>query len=196
MISDGFGDLTPGEVAERFHKWSHKVAGAYVKPSDSRYEDLAQEAMIQIWRVVEKKGSGVSATYLAQAGKYRMQAILSGKQEFGGDPTPGPRYRPSETRVDWQGLAADGAEDSLGSLLEAADLVEAIEWAYHHGEIAEAINSLPSEHREYVVKRFWQGMTDTEIAAAWGMNQKAVSLRWNRRIKPALTEALAHLVSL
>lgn len=188
-ISDGYGDLdTEAEVA-RFWAWSHAVAGRMVQPSSLLYEDLVQESLIHIWQLIERKGGrdAVSATYLARAARYRMLQVVLGRPQTGGDSKPGPKSRPVEVGVDWLD------EDSPLARLSAADALGAVALAYHEGEIVAAINALPLAHREYVVLRFWGGLTDTEISARVQTSNQALHVRWKRVIKPKLSEALFHL---
>lgn len=194
MLNDGYGDdASIPEVVSRFRKWSHTIAGDYTAPSGMVYDDLVQEALIAIWRSLEKKGgkANVSATYLTQVARYRMQKVVTGKQMYGGDPKPGPRSRPQTYGVDWE--EAEDAGDPITRLLEAADVLSAVEWAYHHGEIAKALGALPAAHQEYVVERFWRGKTDTEIAEERGVSNKLIGQWWRRSIRPRLRHELAHL---
>lgn len=191
MINDGFGnEISESELVANYHNWSHAVAGAMVNASSSLYDDLVQEALIEVWKVAQRKPEGVSATYVAKAAKYRMLGIVQGKQMTGADPTPGPKFRPAEHDVDWQDEATT---DTFQSLLVAADALAAVEWAYHQGEIVQALNALPERDRRYVVARFWEGKTDTEIAAETGVSNKSLGIRWKRTVVPRLVAQLHHL---
>lgn len=79
--------------------------------------------------------------------------------------------------------------------IEAADALAAVEWAYHHGEIHEALRSLPERHREYVVLKFWGGMSNPEIAARQSLSIATVERDWREKIKPQLADDLAHLAA-
>lgn len=196
MISDGFGDeLTNEEVVHNFRLWTYKVANSFHQTGLVDADDLAQEGLIAMWRALEKKGgkAHVSATYLTQTGRFAMIKIVEGKPLTGGDTTPGPRYRPSTVGVDWSDVAAHGEDYGFERLLTADDLLSAVDWAYHHGEIVECLNSLSPQDRAYVYSRFWQGKTDTEIAAERGVSNKMLGGRWAKTIRPVLVKALAHL---
>jgi len=196
-ISDGFGDdLTNAEVVANFRRWSYAVAGkTYGSSSTIDVDDLAQESMIAMWRVLEKKGgkAAVSATYLTQTGSMRMLAVQQGVPMTGGDSTPGPKYRPTGVVVDWNAVVSGDEDWGFEHLLEAADLLHSVDLAYHAGEIAECLNALAPADRAYVHARFWQGKTDTEIAAERGVSNKMLGTRWKRTIRPVLAERLAHL---
>jgi RNA polymerase sigma factor (sigma-70 family) len=73
------------------------------------------------------------------------------------------------------------------ALLEAPDVLDGVALAYHHGEIAEALDDLPAHWRQYVIDRFWHGMSDAESNA-----RRETSVRWYR-VRPVLAERLAHL---
>lgn len=197
-IIDGFGDdLSASEAVQRYERWSHAVAGGMVGHGHPMHDDLVQEGLIKIWQVLEAKGgkANVSATYLTQAAHYRMVAIVSGRPMVGGDSTPGPKSRPTMALVDWDDVQSGDREidPSLIELLWAADLIDAVEWSYHHGQIMEVLSSLPERDREYVVRRFWGQSTDTEIARDIGVTNKALHTRWRRQIIPAIKQRLAAL---
>lgn len=190
MLNDGFGDsLRPEEVVANFEKYAHKIA--YENHwSRNNHDDLVQEALIEVWEA-SVRVPDASAVYYAKAVKGRLFAVgRQGRPWTGGDSKPGPKSRPIENQIDWQDPEV---EDIFGSLLEATDLVSGVEWAYHHGEFMEALCGLSEDDREYVVRRFWHGQTDTEIAAIRGVTNKALGNRWTRTIQPKLQAALAHM---
>jgi DNA-directed RNA polymerase specialized sigma24 family protein len=189
-LDDGWGDETPEQTALRFEHWAHDRAGRMVAPSSQIYDDLVQEALIAAWRTAAEKGIR-NATYITKAARHRMLDVVTGKQMTGGDPTPGPRYRPKEVVLDWQEISAEPGP--MDALLEAADLLGAVEWAYHRGEIGAALSALSPTHRAYVVERFWYGKRDMEIAAEWGVDRRLLNTWWRRTIRPALAESLRHL---
>ncbi len=110
-----------------------------------------------------------------------MYDILNGRPMYGGTRRPGPRTEPPNV------TSLDGIDPGI-------DPLYAVELAYHHGEIAQVIDSLPADDREYVVLRFWYGLTDVEIARQRHVSKDHVGKVWHRRIKPQLNTALNHLV--
>lgn len=195
MIHDGFGnEISESELVANYRKWSHAVAGTMVNASSSLYDDLVQESMIEVWKIGLKKPEGVSATYVTKSARYRMLQVVTGKPMTGGDSTPGPKSRPKELILDWQDVAGHEEDWGLEGLLAASDVLSAVDLAYHQGQILQCLNSLPEQDRRYVYQRFWEGKTDTEIAAEGGLSNKALGTRWTRNIKPRLVEALAHLI--
>lgn len=196
MLQDGFGDdLTVDEQVANYRKWSHFMAGKFVNASSLTYDDLVQESMIEIWKVLKKKDQDVPATYLTKAAKYKMISIVQGKPMTGGDSTPGPKSRPKELNVDWQEEPDEG-QWSWTSLLAAPDLLSAVELAYHEGEILKALNELEPRDRQYVYSRFWEGKTDTEIAAELEVSNKYLGGRWKKQVRPKLLASLSHLAAL
>lgn len=131
-------------------------------------EDLAQEGWIALW----------------QASK-------------SWDPTRGPlnywlKFKANGRMVDvlrnWSNNDIHDFVDTVPDLLHAADL-GSIELAYHDGEIMEAINSLAPREREYIVRRFWQGMAYSELVSHFGYQPQALQ----RRSFAKLAKELAHL---
>lgn len=182
---------TPEEILARFHKWTHFVAGKLTGGSmHPLYDDLVQEAKIEMLRVLEAKGHDVAATYLTQAARSRMLAALTREVFTGGDTKPGPKSRPARELVDW---AEADWQEGLGTLLSAPDLLDGAALAYHRGELREALSALSEADRDYVVRKFWGGSTDREIEEDRGERRGASYQRWNRRIRPMLAERLEHL---
>lgn len=195
-VDDGYGDsVSPAEAVERFHRWTHYVASRLVdgrSKTHPAYDDMVQEAKIEVWRTIQDKPH-VPATYVAKAARSRMREVLTGARPLtGGDSKPGPKYRPTTECVDWQD---EGAAEPVLHLLAAPDLLDAVELAYHRGELLHALGQLQPRDREYVVLRFWSGMTDTEIAARQGVSNKLLHDRWRRAILPRLQKSLAHLAT-
>jgi RNA polymerase sigma factor (sigma-70 family) len=200
-IDDGYGnDLSNGEVVAKYWRWSHAVAGRVSNPYAPAYDDVVQESLIAIWRILEKKGgkANVSATYLTFAARHRMVDVTMGKPMTGGNSRPGPKTEPPQTQSLDVLLDMGGSEQvgfDLEQVLAAADVLEAVSLAYHEGEIVRAIAGLNERDREYVVLRFWGGMTEMEIAARLQVDRKALASRWARTIRPVLHERLSHLVT-
>lgn len=178
-------------MVARFQHWSHMVAGSMTDPNGLLYDDLVQEGLIEIWRTAEKI-EDPSAVYLTKAARYRMQDVVTGNRPMtGGDSAPGPKYRPVTTAVDWAEVGDD--DPNWAYLLEAADLLDAVDWAYHEGDILRALDTLRPDYRQYVVLKYWHGLRDVEIEQHMGVSRKVIGTWWSRSIKPALQRELAHL---
>jgi DNA-directed RNA polymerase specialized sigma24 family protein len=187
-MQDGYGnELTDQEMVENYWKWAHKVAGS-ILPRGQRshdFDDVVQEGLIHVLKTAD----GMPAPFVAKGARYRMLAAATGeRQPTGGDPTPGPRYRPTTVSHD-----ADESGEWLDSLMRGPDLLDAAALAYHHGELAQVINGLEPRDRNYIVQRFWNGKTDTEIAAEDGVARNFWHTRWRKTLAPRLAKELAHL---
>lgn len=186
MILDGYGDEVPDdEFVGRWRAHAETTARKLVPESHASYDDLVQEALIHVWRTASAR-PGVSATYLAKGARMRPLQVLQGAQPIGGDSKPGPKSRPALVGVDWSDPECPIDEPVAGD-----EALEAIEWAYHRGRIAEALDGLTERDREYVYRRFWLGETDTELAPILGVSNKALGSRWTQTIRPHLRAALA-----
>lgn len=191
-LSDGFGDLTEAEIVGNYERWAHKVANSQAPQYSPLHDDLVQEALLEIWRVLQRKGTDVSATYLATAGKHRMLDVIQGRSPMRGSEGTGQTYRPKNVLP--SDVFAEAAPD-LWEQLTAVDALAGVEMAYHHGEILAALASLKPQYRRYVALRFWGGLRDVDIAKEMGTTNKVVGTWWSRSIRPVLAERLAHLVA-
>lgn len=189
-LSDGFGDLSEAEIVANYERWAHKVANSKREPYHPLHDDLVQEALAEIWAVLRRKGTGVSATYLATAGKHRMDDVLDGRPMRGNPTEGGQTYRPKTVPAE---VLAEAAPD-LWEQLIAVDALDAVELAYHKGQIVAALSDLKPQYRSYVAMRFWGGMRDVDIAVEMGTTNKVVGTWWSRSIRPVLRERLEHLV--
>jgi DNA-directed RNA polymerase specialized sigma24 family protein len=91
---------------------------------------------------------------------------------------------------------------TLTAVLEAADLLEAVEISYHRGEILSAISALSTNQRRYVVYRFWLGFEPSwrgaGISFAEALGVERPDRLWTEKDRGArdrLREKLLHLES-
>lgn len=54
------------------------------------------------------------------------------------------------------------------------DIEDAVVWAYHRGEIAQALAALTPRQREYVQLRFWNGRSTEELTRHFGYDPRGV----------------------
>lgn len=188
--------MSPDEERElllSWRPWLRKVARGMTERltqhgHGDRSEDLAQEGWIALWqatRTYDGRG-GVSFDYwLRRCAHDRMRVVLRlwmarcrdvNVTELGGDPW--------ERVNNWSELASDNAWVSL--LTNLGD----VEFAYHHGEIAQAMASLTPRQREYVYLRFHLGYTTPELTAHFGYPPKTLGVR----VREKLAVKLAHLI--
>lgn len=191
MISDRFGDLTLEEVIPHYERWAHKLANDMQGVNSPDHDDLVQEARIAIWHALKKYDDtqGALPTYVTRAARWRMNDAHQ-RQHWTGQPTKqgsktSDRFR-VDASLDWF------MEEGITGLLEAVDLLDGVELAYHHGQIAEAINSLPDLQRRYVVLRFWGGLTGAEINARLDP-PASLEAQWRNSMRAKLRDHLLHL---
>lgn len=195
MISDGYGDEDLVEdVLPRYEKWAHAVANDLLgSPHHPDHEDLVQEARIAIWRSLRThdRAKGALPSYVTQAARWQMHDAVERKKWTGQDTKQGKartdRIRPTDS--------LDAMFDAgLTDMLMAADVLDEVCLAYHHGQISSAIAALPQHHRQFVYLRFWAGMTDAEIKAHTGRSLGSL-WRVSGGIRDQLRSALLHLES-
>lgn len=174
-ISDGFGShLSTDEIIAELDGWAKHYAASIVPYSDGFFDELVQEARIEVWRKLEKIEE-VNKSYLIQAMKWRMLSAVRQNAKKNG----------KTVAIDFNDLDP--------SLLEAPEALEGVEWSYHHGEMMQFIRTLRPELQEYVIRRFWYDQKDAQIAKDMGVYPSRVSRWWNNQIKPKMAEQFAHL---
>lgn len=87
------------------------------------------------------------------------------------------------------------SEDELEAALGHVLIAEGVIMAYHHGEIAQALDSLTPRQREYVELRFWRGMEHPELEAHFGYNPGSLWSAKKGGARVRLAKELAHLAS-
>jgi len=94
-----------------------------------------------------------------------------------------------ETLPDQPATSLDALLDAYGwdAAVHADGTLDGVLLAYHDGEIAQALAALPKAWRDYVIDRFWHGMSERETQALRGQ-----AVKWYR-VRPVLAEKLAHL---
>ena len=135
-----------------------RVACGVVTPNDHRFDDVFQEGLIAFWKTYDptEDVSDPLAVALYRA-KLRMRNMAHTDpkrtvQPTGHEPMPG-HVAPTTTAILDKPVGESGSS-TLGELLApSVEPLEGVELAYHHGEIAEALNRLSAEHRDYVVRR-------------------------------------------
>jgi RNA polymerase sigma factor (sigma-70 family) len=181
-------------VIENYEEWAARMArqmlGDDLHPGTAMdWQDLAQEALIEVWRAERSFDPERSPDPEAYA-KWKARNAAKTKLR--------PREKHVVYRRDDVGEAhREDAEDALAQLVaEDPDVLEAVIASYHRGEIRAALDALTPKQREYVVLRFWGGLTEAELTAHFGYGPSglwgAPTGRGGARRK--LAAALAHLV--
>lgn len=132
--------MADDEVLAEYTHWLYATAGRLLGSfADPDLDDLVQEGYIAMWRALRSydESQGALPAWLTAKAEWRMRTVASRRQ---------PR-----------------AEDELDESLAGASLLESVDIAYHHGEIADAISGLAPAQRRYVIARFWYGLSGQEM---------------------------------
>lgn len=181
-----------------YQAWLHAQARALLPAGSPDVEDLVQEGYIAMWRALGSydPARGALPAWLVRKARGRMAECVTRKR-WTGQPAMRHGRNPVE-RPQTVSLDAPQTEDgaTLADLLGGPDCTETVSTAYHHGEIAEALDRLTPRQREYVQARFWDGLAGRELAAVFGYDPSAL---WNSPRNGArrkLAVPLAHLAEL
>jgi RNA polymerase sigma factor (sigma-70 family) len=196
-ISDGFGDdLSSDEIAEyiRQHEGLLRLKAAERtrgnRNSNDTWDDILQEGRIVQWTVLTKRPDAPPSYVSAAMSNRIMEVILRGTWT-GMERTKGKPLDPLRRRD------RDSVNDEtlqLDQVVEAADVLDDVCIAYHHGQIHQALAALTFTQREIAVLRYWGGWSDAEIAARQGVSKQTVERQWRTIIRPQLLEGL-HLLT-
>lgn len=192
MIRDGYGDEV--EVEDSLAEWEQaltRIALRVLPREDHRFADVLQEGRITFWREYHRVNEIRWA--LARAKSQMRHLIWVGDVQWTGHAPMHGRIPVQTVAILDRPLSEDSDATLADLLLGANDALSGVEIAYHHGEIARALNELSPRQREYVVMRFWSGYNDSEIAAHQGLTRSGVSKNWRTSIRPHLVRELAHL---
>lgn len=184
--------MTDDEILRPYMPWLRTVACNLLGYTDVGVQDLMQEGYIEMWKALRRynAAAGPLDYWLKFKASNRMKTIAIRAREH-------PERVPASLN---QTVYSDPTPVELGDILEdlgAAELLETVDLAYHHGEIAAAINALSPQQRRYVIARFWLGLTGNEMIAL-GVFAYDPSGLWNSKRNGArwkLEEELKHLVT-
>jgi DNA-directed RNA polymerase specialized sigma24 family protein len=155
------------------------------------WDDVLQEGRIVQWEVLQKRPDAPSA-YVSAAMSNRMSRAISARQWTGAPTAQGrprdPGRRPGTASV-------DDETTQVVELPTSSAWLEQVLISYHRGEIMQALAALTLMQKDYVVRRFWGGYTNAEIAAERGISKGEVERQWRVNIRPQLLEHLRHLAS-
>lgn len=199
MSTGDFGDHRPDLVEldiAAYEKWLHRLAYDLLpRPRWGEHEDLVNEGRLAMWRAMAAydPSKGALPTWVTTAARMRMRNLLGKGRWTGHEPMRGvvPAPHPPAS-LD---VLIEEDEDFFGKVLAAADLVERVELAYHHGEILAALADLTEPQRRYVVLRFWGGLSDVEMVREghFAANPGWLWRDHSRGARTVLRQRLAHL---
>ena len=185
--------MTDDEILRPYLPWLRTVAGNLLGFDSPGIQDLMQEGYIEMWKALKRYDAkaGPLDYWLKFKASNRMKTIAIRAHDH---PEREPAY------LDEPVYSDPAATVSLGDLIEdlgASELLDKIDIAYHHGEIAAAIDRLSPQQKRYVIARFWLGLTGNEMIqlGVFGYDPSALwnSPRNGARLK--LRQELAHLAS-
>jgi hypothetical protein len=195
-LQDGFGDdLSVEEYLASNERLLKLKAGDRLRGSDVAsdvWDDVLQEGRIVQFEVLKKRPdaprSYVSAAMSNRIGEVVSRGTWTGMETHQGRPVD-PLRRRDRASVDDETLQLD-------EVLQAAGVLDEVLLGYHRGEIVRALNALTFTQRVHVVRRFWGGWSNAEIAAAQGCSKQTVERQWRTDIRPRLVDELGHLTGL
>lgn len=148
-------------VLQDYRRWLYFMA-YQMADSPADVDDLAQEGYIAMWRALDTfdPDRGALPPWLTRAAKMRMHDVVRRDVQFGQDYKRNPGSTDGRS-VSLEALAAPELADFEDRTADR--LAEGVALAYHHGQIHAALQNLPESQRQYVVMRFWFGMSNPEI---------------------------------
>lgn len=152
------------DILKPYRGWLYARAITLLYPTHEDLDDLVQEGWIAMWQAlsVYDPERGALPSWLTTHAKYRMLDVVKDWSWTGKLPVRdgrNPVRRPELLSLDDERVSGDTVPDP-----EAEDLMDSVELAYHYGEIGRALDELTPRQRQYVVARFWAGMTGREMA--------------------------------
>lgn len=130
--------------------WLRAVSAGMTSRIPQWTEDLAQEGWVAMWRaLVKADGSSPTDYWLKRCATARMSSVMRDWQAQCRD------IRRTTLIADWTEF------DGVGAL-------EAVEPAYHDGDLLAVLNELSLSDREYVWRRFWGDIPRTELHRRFG----------------------------
>lgn len=162
------------EILSRYRRWLLRTASEMLPGRPGEWQDLAQEGWIAMWRALRKSDpeKGPLAPYLTRAARWRMATVARLELWTG---TQGAQHGHHRERP------AQPLEPHSETIrrVPAPDPHDAVEMAYHEGEIRRALDELPPGARDAIVRRFW-------------LDEPTQTGRWARH-RARLAERLGHL---
>jgi RNA polymerase sigma factor (sigma-70 family) len=179
--------VNEAQLLAELRPWIRAEAGERLGYRDRHHaEDAAQEAWITLWKALPSYHGQMPFIPWCH-GVVRNRILNYINRDMVPTPIPPAPGRPS------QPVHIDCVED-VSEIWEGEAATEDVDLAYHHAELAAALDTLSPKLRAYVEARFWQGLRGAELDAAVGQSNATASL-WNgpRKGREQLTRALAHL---
>lgn len=150
-----------------YRRWLYRVAHDLTASYAGHYtavaaDDLVQEGYVAMFRALDTydPGRGALPSWLTGAARLRMREVASGHSPQSSN-LPADRTTSRPPIVDSTDRMAEHDSDLLDQLTTTGDGLDGVVFAYHDGEIAQAIDRLPPAQRRYVLARFYAGLDPT-----------------------------------
>ena len=144
------------------------MAAERCKDRPDLFQDAVQEGLIALWRVSETHPDA-SDRYRRACARNAVANVLRGRPLTG-----------QASRRGWQDAATTAVpvDPTMPDPAYVEPGFARVETDSETSFLREAVAGLPDRQREYVVLRFWGGMSDAEIAAALGTTASAMHHVW------------------
>lgn len=199
VLQDGFGDSLSAEEMAEYLQANERLlklkAGDRMRGSDIAsdvWDDVLQEGRIVQWSVLTRR-PGSARTYVSAAMSNRITEVITRGTWTGMETHRGRATDPLRRR---DRASVNDETLQLDEVVDAGVALDEVLLGYHAGEIRQAIEALTFTQRAHVVRRFWGGWSNAEIAAAQGCSKQTVERQWRTDIRPALVAELQHLTGL
>lgn len=166
-------------LLERFRPRLRRMAATLTRHSDFA-EELAQEGWIAIWREVTSKGLIPDGMLMHNARNAMGQVIRFNTQQCRDI-----RVTVPISAMAWEEDSNLDIDDLFGGI--EVDLTQ-VEVDYHDGRILDAVNKLPPQQRDYVIRRFWYGWTKKPLEVYFDMNPHNIWRYARKNLEKSLTE--------
>lgn len=185
IFGEDYGDQTPSQFVEDSEEWLRSTTRRFLGTlSSEKFDDVMQEGRIALWQAYSELSGPDRIAHSMQRAKNRMMGVgWRDDKPTGG--SEGRRYEPKKP-LSIQSVTDNpdvgGSDEDIFALFGWVDHLSDVELAYHHGEIAKALDLLTPNQRRYVYARFWCG-----IDASGGLNMN-VGVKAAREANPAVRD--------
>lgn len=176
------------EILERYRRWIFKVANEMCGSKPWLIDDLAQEGHIAMWKALKTfdESKGTLPHWLTKCARWRMGEVLRRRELWTGtDNQRGHERFDPPIAVDPQSATY------IDAITDGAEIIDKVLSRYHDGDISRALDELTEQQRDYVIRRFWNDESYTDLFMHFRKNPSDL---W-KTAKPKLAKELAHLAS-
>jgi RNA polymerase sigma factor (sigma-70 family) len=188
----------PDTTIAAYNGWLYQTAAHMLDASSPNLDDLVQEGRLAMWLALSSfdPAKGSLPSWLTRKAKFRMLEVVSGRRYTGAPKRlhgSQPVEKPYTVSLDAERGDGVSLKDSLTT--GEPEEIERAGWAYHQAEIRAAIDALSPAQRKYVLSRFWDGSSGTEMQddGLFGYDPSALWTSRKNGAREKLREALAHL---